>query len=90
MAAGTPYLSIGRICFYLCLFAITVICHEQISSGSRYYSRDGVYVPLNEPDHRTETYVYKDRRYGYRPSYLDVVYKEHAKAPENRYHYEVR
>lgn len=87
MAAYTLCSSIGRVCFYLCLLRATVSCQEQISPGSRYYSRDGVYVPSNR---RTDTYVYKDRRYGYRPSYLDPVYRGPTKAPDTRYLYEVR
>ncbi|CAK9828610.1 Neuroligin-4, Y-linked [Anthophora retusa] len=88
MAAYSLYTSIGHVCFYICLYVITVLCQEQISPGSRYYSRDGVYVPPDESDHRTNTYVYKNRRYGYRPSYLDSVYKGPTKVPEDRYLYE--
>ncbi|XP_071872537.1 carboxyl ester lipase-like protein Gli isoform X1 [Bombus fervidus] len=88
MAAYTLYSSIGRVCFYLCFLAITVLCQEQIPPGSRYYSRDGVYVPQNGPDDRTNTYVYKDRRYGYRPSYWDSVYRGPTRAPDSRYLYE--
>ena len=47
-------------------------------------------MPPNGPDRRTDTYVYKDRRYGYRPSYLDPVYRGPTKAPDTRYLYEVR
>lgn len=90
MAAYTLYSSIGRVCFYLCFLPITVLCQEQIPPGSRYYSRDGVYVPQNGPDHRTDTYVYKDRRYGYRPSYWDSVYRGPTRAPDSRYLYEVK
>ncbi|XP_026669424.1 cholinesterase isoform X2 [Ceratina calcarata] len=88
MAARTVYSSIGRVCFYLWLLAITVPCQEQISPGSRYYGRDGVYVPTNGHDHRTDTYIYKDRRYGYRPSYLDPVYRGPVRRPGDRFPYE--
>ncbi|XP_076290368.1 carboxyl ester lipase-like protein Gli isoform X1 [Lasioglossum baleicum] len=79
---------IVRVCFSLWFLASAVLCQEQISLGSRYYGRDGVYVPPNGPDHRTDTYIYKDRRYGYRPSYLDPVYKEPPRLPDDRYHFE--
>lgn len=94
--AATPALRCGKMAAYglrptflrasfpLSFLAIAVLCQEQVSPGSRYYGRDGVYVPPNDRDHRTDTYVYKDRRYGYRPSYLDPVYKP-AKLPEDRY-----
>ncbi|XP_076633079.1 carboxyl ester lipase-like protein Gli isoform X3 [Colletes latitarsis] len=61
---------------------------EQLPSGRWYYGRDGVYVPPNGSDHRTDTYIYKDRRYGYRPSYLDPVYRVPVKATENQFHYQ--
>lgn len=89
MATYTFYASFDRVCFYIWLFTITVRCQEPISSGSRYYGRDGVYVPSNGPNHPTDTYIYKDRRYGYRPSYLDPIYKGPTRPSGDRYHYEV-
>nr|XP_003699366.1 PREDICTED: neuroligin-4, Y-linked isoform X1 [Megachile rotundata] len=88
MVACGLYASIGRVCFYFWLFMDAAWCQEQIASGSRYYSRDGVYVPSSGPNHRTDTYFYKDRRYGYRPSYLDPVYRGPTRVPGDRYHYE--
>ncbi|XP_078046974.1 carboxyl ester lipase-like protein Gli isoform X2 [Augochlora pura] len=80
--------SIVRVCFFLWFLATTVLCQEQKPAGNRYYGRDGVYVPNNGPDHRTDTYIYKDRRYGYRPSYLDPIDKGPPRLPDDRYHYE--
>jgi len=74
-------------CFCLLLTAATAFAQEPISSGSRYYNRDGVYVPQDVSGYRT--YVYKDRRYGYQPSYLDPVYRGPTRAPEDRYLYDV-
>lgn len=75
---------------YICLYlenCPTIRCEERISQGSRYYNRDGVYVPSNPAGY--QTYVYKDRRYGYQPSYLDPVYRGPTRAPEDRYLYGV-
>ncbi|XP_043261449.1 cholinesterase [Colletes gigas] len=77
-----------RVCLYLCLLTVVILCQEQLPPGRRYYGRDGVYVPPNGSDHRTDTYIYKDRRYGYRPSYLDPVYRVPVKATENQFHYQ--
>lgn len=76
-----------RCCLCLLVTAAATFAQEPISSGSRYYNRDGVYVPQDVSGYRT--YVYKDRRYGYQPSYLDPVYRGPTRAPEDRYLYDV-
>ncbi|XP_014480314.1 PREDICTED: acetylcholinesterase isoform X2 [Dinoponera quadriceps] len=57
---------------------------EHISPGSRYYNRDGVYVPLDAASYNT--YVYKDRRYGY--GYMDPLDRGPTRAPEDRFQYD--
>lgn len=73
-------------CFLCLLAADFTLAQEPISPGSRYYNRDGVYVPY---DAGYKTYIYKDRRYGYQPSYLDPIYRGPTRAPEDRYLYDV-
>lgn len=88
MAARSLHTFEGRVvicCLYLT--ASLVLGQEHISSGSRYYNRDGVYVPQDANGYRT--YVYKDRRYGYQPSYLDPIYRGPTRSPEDRYLYDV-
>lgn len=80
----------GRIavccCFYVLLLTnVVTFAQDPVSSGSRYYNRDGVYVPQDG----YRTYLYKDRRYGYQPSYLDPIYRGPTRAPEDRYLYDV-
>lgn len=75
-------------CCCLCLLLTGVIVFAQDNSyGSRYHGRDGVYVPAEDDGYRT--YLYKDRRYGYRPEYLDPVYRGPTRAPEDRYLFDV-
>ncbi|XP_014611620.1 PREDICTED: cholinesterase isoform X1 [Polistes canadensis] len=73
------------ICFYIETCHQNVLSEERISQGSRYYNRDGVYVPPNPAGY--QTYIYKDRRYGYQPSYLDPIYRGPTRSPEDRYLY---
>lgn len=83
-ARGQRATAAGVICG-LCLLLTTcsTLAQIPISSGSRYYNRDGVYVPQDVPGYRT--YLYKDRRYGY----LDPLDRGPTRAPEDRYLYDV-
>lgn len=81
----------GRVTLVLVLlFHVVVQIHSQNSNpyGERAYNRGGVYVPPGTPGH--QTYVYKDRRYGYQPSYLDPIYRGPTRAPEDRFNFGVR
>lgn len=71
----------------LCVLLAAVALAQDISPGSRYYGRDGVYVPQDATGYKT--YVYKDRRYGYQPSYLEPGYRGPTRAPEDRFLYGV-
>lgn len=73
--------------FYVLLTNIVAFAQDPVLPGSRYYNRDGVYVPQDASGYKT--YIYKDRRYGYQPSYLDPVYRGPTRAPEDRYLYDV-
>lgn len=74
-------------CLYVLLAGIIAFAQDHISPGSRYYNRDGVYVPPEATGYKT--YVYKDRRYGYQPSYLEPGYRGPTRAPEDRFLYGV-
>ncbi|XP_034938540.1 cholinesterase isoform X2 [Chelonus insularis] len=76
----------GRVTF-LCVSLLTVVnCQEGVYTGGQ-YNREGVYVPPGAPGYHT--YIYKDRRYGYQPSYLDPIYNRGpTRAPEDRYRFE--
>lgn len=71
----------------LLLTAAVALAQDNISPGSRYYNRDGVYVPNDATGYKT--YLYKDRRYGYQPSYMEPGYRGPTRAPEDRYLYGV-
>ncbi|XP_066595537.1 cholinesterase isoform X2 [Prorops nasuta] len=77
----------GGVTFYIFLLITTTLAQDQISPGNRYFGRDGVYVPSSSPN-GYQTYVYKDRRYGYQPSYLDPIYRGSTRSPEDRFIYE--
>ncbi|XP_029681077.1 acetylcholinesterase isoform X1 [Formica exsecta] len=90
MAVRKQHASMGRVAvccyFYVLLTDIVAFAQDSNLPGSRYYNRDGVYVPQDASGYRT--YVYKDRRYGYQPSYLDPIYRGATRAPEDRYLYD--
>ncbi|EFN72939.1 Neuroligin-4, X-linked [Camponotus floridanus] len=89
MAMRRQHAFIGRVavcCYFYVLLTDIVALAQDSMSGSRYYGRDGVYVPPRDAFDRT--YIYKDRRYGYRPSYLDPIYRGPTRAPEDRYLYD--
>lgn len=90
MAMRKQHASAGRVAvccyFYVLLTDIVALAQDSILPGSRYYNRDGVYVPQDASGY---TFVYKGRRYGYQPSYLDPVYRGPTRAPEDRYLYDV-
>ncbi|XP_043284209.1 cholinesterase isoform X2 [Venturia canescens] len=78
----------GRVTLLLVLLCHDVVhvgCQANNPYGERTYGRDGVYVPPGTPGY--QTYVHKDRRYGYQPSYLDPVYRGPPRAPEDRFHF---
>lgn len=88
MAMRRQHAFAGRVavccCFYVLLTDIVALAQDSIP-GNRYYGRDGVYVPQDVQ----RTYIYKDRRYGYRTGYLDPIYRGPTRAPEDRYLYDV-
>lgn len=86
-ARGGRAYGVIRSCLYLLLTGVVALAQDHISPGSRYYNRDGVYVPQDATGYRT--YLYKDRRYGYQPSYLEPGYRGPTRAPEDRYLYSV-
>ncbi|XP_019696047.1 neuroligin-2 isoform X2 [Harpegnathos saltator] len=70
------------ICSLCLLIARSTFAQQPISAGSRYYNRDGVYVPQDAYGYKT--IFYKDRRYGL----LDPLDRGPTRAPEDRYLYE--
>ncbi|KAK0161578.1 hypothetical protein PV327_010035 [Microctonus hyperodae] len=74
----------GRITFLYCLLIIglPIKCQE-----SRYGNRKNNRDSMNPEVTAYQTYIYKDRRYGYQPSYLDPIYRGPTRSPEDRYHY---
>ncbi|XP_044588308.1 acetylcholinesterase isoform X1 [Cotesia glomerata] len=85
----------GRVTFFSSLFIFYFIVNfnfyfincQDSRYGSQYnqYNRDGVYVPPGSPGY--QTYFYKDRRYGYQPSYLDPISRGPTRNPEDRFNY---
>ncbi|XP_044006452.1 neuroligin-4, X-linked isoform X3 [Aphidius gifuensis] len=80
----------GRVTIFLLLFLnVIFIVNTQDSfiDDSRKYNRGGVYVPPGETGH--QTYVYKDRRYGYQSTnYLDPIYRggpDHKPQDRNKF-----
>ncbi|XP_015598992.1 acetylcholinesterase isoform X2 [Cephus cinctus] len=86
MAVPWAHAFTGRVTLslYFLAFAST-LGQNQPSYGERYQNRDGVYVPPGSAGY--QTYVYKDRRYGYQPSYLDPLYRGPTRAPEDRFRF---
>lgn len=85
---------LGFVLFFAC---ITVTCSQDVQNpqqrsryANTYYNPRGGYgdQPPSEPGYKT--YFYKDRRYGYQPSYLDPYYNRGpTRAPEDRFQYDV-
>lgn len=79
------YLLLSCCC---CCWNINVI-QAQDSQG-RYYNPAGAYGPQPPNSPSYNTYFYKDRRYGYQPSYLDPWYNRGpTRSPEDRFQYDV-
>lgn len=67
-----------------------ISCQEPIPYGNRYSHRDGVYATPNiGKGYQTETYIYKDRRYGNPTIYLDPIQRVHATIPDDQMFYKV-
>ncbi|XP_018303995.1 neuroligin-4, Y-linked isoform X1 [Mycetomoellerius zeteki] len=81
-ARGGRAYGVVRCYLYLLLTSVVALAQD-ISPGSRYYNRDGVYVPQDK------TFFYNGRRYGYgyQPSYLEPGYRGPTRAPEDRFIY---
>lgn len=82
---------------HLLLGLVVLACCQDVQNPqqrSRYanpYNSGGYNVPPPPPDAPgSKTYFYKDRRYGYQPSYLDPYYNRGpTRPPEDRYNHEV-
>lgn len=62
--------------------------NNRYSNG--YYNPNGNYGPEQATAPGYQTYIYKDRRYGYQPSYLDpYLNNAPTRRPEDRYSYDV-
>ncbi|XP_011300993.1 neuroligin-2 isoform X1 [Fopius arisanus] len=77
------YKKLFKLLLILCPIIAVHTQNNDPYNGGRSYGRDGVFVPAGAPERHT--YVYKNRMYGYQPSYLDPIYMGPTRAPEDRY-----
>lgn len=75
----------GRVTFFVALIIqiIDVSSQQSYPYDGRSHARDGVFVPPGTNEHRT--YIYKDRRYGWQPGYLDSIDRGPTRGPEDRF-----